>query len=112
MFRIPKIGYLVSIDWCELPYGVFISKILSLSDINLIGETKVTCNKINLIGKAILTCIGLKKTALGWIFSDVQDSTKNQDELPDTDSEQILPSPMYEFEKFVEKRFEMVSKKA
>ncbi|WVY89824.1 hypothetical protein V8G54_035338 [Vigna mungo] len=52
------------------------SKILSLSDINLTSETKVTCNKANQIGKVILTCIGLKKTALGWIFSDVQKVSK------------------------------------
>ncbi|WVZ14505.1 hypothetical protein V8G54_012071 [Vigna mungo] len=72
----------------------------------------VTCSKANQIGKATLTCIGLKKTALGWIFTNKQDSTKNQDELPDSDSEQILPSLMFEFQKFVANRFEKVSKRA
>ncbi|KOM47539.1 hypothetical protein LR48_Vigan07g124300 [Vigna angularis] len=64
------------------------------------------------MGKAILTCIGLKKTVLGWIFSDIQNSTKNQDELPDSNSEQILPSLMSEFEKCVVNSFEKVSKRA
>ncbi|KOM48203.1 hypothetical protein LR48_Vigan07g190700 [Vigna angularis] len=99
-------------DWFDLPYGVFISKLLSLSDINLTSETKVTCNKANQIGKAILTCIGLKKIALGWIFSNEQDTTKNQDELHDSNNEHTLPSPMSEFEKFMAKRFEKVSKRA
>ncbi|KOM50049.1 hypothetical protein LR48_Vigan08g087600 [Vigna angularis] len=97
---------------CNLPYGVFISKILSLSKIALTGETKITCSRSNQIGKVTLTCIGLKKTALGWIFSDVQNSTNDQDALPDSDSEQILLSSKSEFEKFVVNKFEKVSKRA
>ncbi|KOM47391.1 hypothetical protein LR48_Vigan07g109500 [Vigna angularis] len=97
---------------CNLPYGVFISKILSLSKIAFTGETKITCSRNNQIGKVTLTCIGLKKTVLGWIFSDVQNSTNDQDALPDSDSEQILLSPKSEFEKFVVNKFEKVSKSA
>ncbi|WVZ26053.1 hypothetical protein V8G54_004597 [Vigna mungo] len=37
--------------------------------------------------------------------------TKNQDELPDSDSEQMLPSPLFEFEKFIANRFEKASKR-
>ncbi|KOM34722.1 hypothetical protein LR48_Vigan02g087200 [Vigna angularis] len=97
-------------DGCNLPYGVFISKILSLSEIALTSETKITCTRNNQIGKVTLTCIGLKKTALGCIFSDVQNSTNDQD-IPDSDSEQILLSPKSEFEKFVVNKFEKVSKR-
>ncbi|KOM50010.1 hypothetical protein LR48_Vigan08g083700 [Vigna angularis] len=85
-------------DWLELAYGVFISKILSLSGVNLTGETKVTYNKANQIGKAILTCIGLKKTALGWIFNDKQTSTKDKYDVSDFDSESTLKSPKSKFE--------------
>ncbi|WVZ01077.1 hypothetical protein V8G54_027146 [Vigna mungo] len=99
-------------DWCKLPYGVFISKILSLNGVNLTGENKITCNKANQIGKATLTCIGLKRIALRWIFSDEKDLTKGQDELPDSNSEQKLSSPMSEFERFVANRSEKVSKRA
>ncbi|WVZ02098.1 hypothetical protein V8G54_022904 [Vigna mungo] len=88
------------------------SKILSLSDIALTGETKITCNRTNQIGKATLTCIGLKKIVLGWIFSDVQSIIKEQDGVPDFDSGQILLSPKSEFEKFVVRKFEKVSKRA
>ncbi|KOM47314.1 hypothetical protein LR48_Vigan07g101800 [Vigna angularis] len=52
------------------------SKILSLNQIDLTGEIKITCNKTNEIGKATLTCIGLKKTVLGWIFSDFEKTSK------------------------------------
>ncbi|WVZ20519.1 hypothetical protein V8G54_007841 [Vigna mungo] len=45
-------------------------------------------------------------------FSDEQDSTKIQDELPDSDSEQKLPSPMSEYKRFVANRCEKVSKRA
>ncbi|WVZ23575.1 hypothetical protein V8G54_002119 [Vigna mungo] len=92
-------------DWSNLPYGVFISKVLSLSGVNLTGETKITCNRTNQIGKAILTCIGLKKTALGWIFSDVLGPTKDQNEEPDFDNEKIFLSSESEFEKFVTYKF-------
>lgn len=47
------------------PYGVFISKILTLNQVALARETKVIRNRTNEIGKAILTCIGLKKTSFG-----------------------------------------------
>ncbi|KOM41259.1 hypothetical protein LR48_Vigan04g145700 [Vigna angularis] len=75
-------------------------------------ETKVICNKTNEIGKAILTCIGLKKTAMGWIFSDEQIQVKNNDEVFDSDEEQVSFSLKSKFEKFVVKRFEKISKKA
>lgn len=91
---------------------MFISKILSLSDIALTGETKITCNRTNQNGKATLTCIGLKKIVLGWIFSDVQSTIKEQDGVPNSDSEQILLSPKSEFEKFVVRKCEKVSKRA
>lgn len=58
-----------------------------MSGVNLTGENKVTFSKANQIGKATLTCIGLKRTTLGWIFNDAQDSTKNKDELLDSDNE-------------------------
>ncbi|KOM34899.1 hypothetical protein LR48_Vigan02g104900 [Vigna angularis] len=96
----------------NLPYGVFIRKILSLSKIDFTGETKITCNRSNQIGKTTLTCIGLKKTTLGWIFSDIPCPTNDQDATPDSDSEQILLSPKSEFEKFVLNNFEKVSKRA
>ncbi|WVY93889.1 hypothetical protein V8G54_032977 [Vigna mungo] len=48
------------------------SKILSLNGVNLNGENKVTCSKENQIGKETLTCIGLKRTTLGWIFSEIK----------------------------------------
>ncbi|KOM49999.1 hypothetical protein LR48_Vigan08g082600 [Vigna angularis] len=121
MFRIPTNWVVVfkkhiinvgNNDWCNLPYGVFISKILSLSEITLTGETMITCNITNQIGKVTLTCIGLKKTALGWIFNDVQSPSKDQDEVPDSDSKQILLSSKSEFEKSMVKMFEKVSKRA
>ncbi|KOM41086.1 hypothetical protein LR48_Vigan04g128400 [Vigna angularis] len=52
------------------------SKILSLSQIDFTGEIKITCNRTNEIGKATLTIIGLKKTILGWIFSDIDKTFK------------------------------------
>ncbi|KOM54829.1 hypothetical protein LR48_Vigan10g072100 [Vigna angularis] len=96
----------------NLPYGVFISRILSLSKIDFTSETKITCNISNQIGKATLTCIGLKKTALGWIFSDIPCPTNDQDATPDSDGGQILLSPKSEFEKFVVNKFVTVSKRA
>ncbi|BAT97703.1 hypothetical protein VIGAN_09122400, partial [Vigna angularis var. angularis] len=39
---------------CNLPYGVFIRKILSLSEIALTSETKITCTRNNQIGKVTL----------------------------------------------------------
>ncbi|WVZ22911.1 hypothetical protein V8G54_001455, partial [Vigna mungo] len=97
-------------DWCTLPYDVFISKILSLNEVNLNGENKVTCSKANQIGKATLTCIGLKRIALGWIFSDELYPTKGRGKLLDSDSEQELPSPNSEFERFVANRIKKVFK--
>ncbi|KOM29431.1 hypothetical protein LR48_Vigan682s000500 [Vigna angularis] len=107
-----KLAYQGINNWCNLPYCVFISKVITLSNVVLIGETKVICNKINEIGKAILTCISLKKTAMGWIFSDEQIQVKNNDEVFDSDEEQVSFSPKSEFKKFVVKRFEKISKKA
>ncbi|WVY89844.1 hypothetical protein V8G54_035358 [Vigna mungo] len=64
--------------WHRLPYGVFISKVLEQSGVNLTGENKVICGKTNIIGKATLTCIGLKRIALEWIFSDQENSVKGK----------------------------------
>ncbi|KOM47760.1 hypothetical protein LR48_Vigan07g146400 [Vigna angularis] len=49
---------------------------------------------------------------MGWIFSDEQIQVKNNDEVFDSDEEQVSFSPKSEFEKFVVKRFEKTSKKA
>ncbi|WVY98495.1 hypothetical protein V8G54_030646 [Vigna mungo] len=57
------------------------SKILVLNGVNLNDENKVTCNKANQIGKTTLTCIGLKRTALGWIFSDVKKVFKRTNKM-------------------------------
>ncbi|WVZ18311.1 hypothetical protein V8G54_005633 [Vigna mungo] len=59
-------------DWCNLPYGVFISK----------------------------------------IFSDVQTTTKDQDEASDSDSKPNLLSPKSEFKNFVVNKFERTFKRA
>lgn len=99
-------------DWCNLQCSVFINKILTLSGVNLTGENKITCTKVNQIGKTTLTCIGLKKTVLGWIFSDELNPAKVQDEQPNSDSGQELPSPMTEFERFIANRSEKVFKRA
>ncbi|KOM56047.1 hypothetical protein LR48_Vigan10g193900 [Vigna angularis] len=98
-------------NWYNLPYGVFISKILSLSQIDFTSEIKITCNITNEIEKPTLTCICLKKTVLGWIFSDVQTTTKDKDEVFESDSEQISVSPKSEFEKIVVNKFEKSSKR-
>ncbi|KOM50152.1 hypothetical protein LR48_Vigan08g097900 [Vigna angularis] len=55
-------------DEHNLPYGVFISKILTLHQVVLTREAKVVYNRTNEIGTAILTCVGMKKTAHGWVF--------------------------------------------
>ncbi|KOM48135.1 hypothetical protein LR48_Vigan07g183900 [Vigna angularis] len=56
----------------NLPYGVFISKVLAHQQVDLNGEVKIECNRSNEIGKAILSCIGMKKIVDGWFFRDVQ----------------------------------------
>ncbi|KOM35023.1 hypothetical protein LR48_Vigan02g117300 [Vigna angularis] len=88
-------------DEHNMPYGVFISNILKLNHVVLIGETKVICNKTNEIGKAILTCIRLKKTTLGCIFSDDQTQTRDKDELSDSENDHVSFSPKSKFERFV-----------
>ncbi|WVZ21876.1 hypothetical protein V8G54_000420 [Vigna mungo] len=50
--------------------------LLEQSGVNLTRENKLTCSKANLIGKATLTCIGLKRTALGWIFNRFKRASK------------------------------------
>ncbi|WVY89350.1 hypothetical protein V8G54_034864 [Vigna mungo] len=94
-----------------LPCGVFISKVLEQSGVNLTGENKLTCSKANLIRKATLTCIGLKRTTLGWIFSDELDPTKGKETLFDSHNDQeFLPSNS-EFERRVRDRFKNVLKR-
>ncbi|WVZ01854.1 hypothetical protein V8G54_022660 [Vigna mungo] len=44
-------------DGHRLPYGVFISKVLEQSGVNLSGEKKLSWSRENLVGKATLTCI-------------------------------------------------------
>ncbi|WVY90646.1 hypothetical protein V8G54_036160 [Vigna mungo] len=53
-----------------------------------------------------------KKTILGWIFRDVQTPAKDQDEIPDSDSESILLSPKSEFENLVVNKFKKTSERA
>ncbi|WVZ19475.1 hypothetical protein V8G54_006797 [Vigna mungo] len=98
-------------NWHRTPYGVFISKVLEQSGVNLSREKKLTCSKANLIGKSTLSCIGLKRTTLGWFFSDEVDSTKGKEILFDSDSDQEFPPPNSEFEKRVGYRFERVTKR-
>ncbi|WVZ25861.1 hypothetical protein V8G54_004405 [Vigna mungo] len=74
-------------------------------------ENKVACSKAYQIGKATLTCIGLKRTALGWIFGDELDPIKGRGELPDSDNEQELPPPNSEFERLVANRINKVFKR-
>ncbi|WVZ15495.1 hypothetical protein V8G54_013061, partial [Vigna mungo] len=98
-------------NWHRLPYGVFIRKILEQSGVNLIGENKLTRSKENLIGKATLTCIGLKRTTLGWIFSDQFDPIKGKETLFASDNDQEFPPSYSEFEKRVGDRFKNASKR-
>ncbi|KOM50129.1 hypothetical protein LR48_Vigan08g095600 [Vigna angularis] len=56
----------------NLPYGVFISRVLILQGVDIFEEDRLLCNKSQKIGKASLTHIGLKKTADGWFFRDEQ----------------------------------------
>ncbi|WVZ03976.1 hypothetical protein V8G54_024782 [Vigna mungo] len=56
-------------------------------------------------------CIGLKRTTLGWFFSDEVDSTKGKETLFDSDSDQEFPPSNSEFEKRVGDRFERASKR-
>lgn len=96
----------------NLPYGVFISKMLTLHQVVLTRETKVICNKTNEIQKAILTCIGMKKTADDWVFRDVQTQTRNEAEMSDSDDKSVSFTPRYEFERFVMSRFRRTYGKA
>ncbi|WVZ01816.1 hypothetical protein V8G54_022622 [Vigna mungo] len=57
------------------------SKVLEQSGVDLTGENKLICNKGNIIGKAILTCIGMKKTAHGWIFHRFKRTSKRVNDL-------------------------------
>lgn len=87
------------------------SKILALNRVNLKGENKVMCNKANENGKAILTCIGLKRTTIGWIFSDEPDPTKGRSDSHDFDNKKELPPSNSEFKRFVGNRVKKVFKR-
>ncbi|KOM47928.1 hypothetical protein LR48_Vigan07g163200 [Vigna angularis] len=98
-------------DEHNLPYGVFISKILKLYQVVLSWETKIICNRTKEIGKAILTCIGMKNTTNGWVFSDVQNQYGNTEELSEFDDDSISFSPKSKFERFVMNKFKKVSER-
>ncbi|WVY96687.1 hypothetical protein V8G54_028838, partial [Vigna mungo] len=98
-------------NWHRLQYGLFISKVLEQSGVNLSREKKLTCTEANLIRKATLTCIGLKKTAIGWYFSDEVDSIKGKEILFDSDNDQEFPPSNSEFEKRVGEGFERATKR-
>ncbi|WVY94883.1 hypothetical protein V8G54_033972 [Vigna mungo] len=97
-------------DWHRLPYGVFISKVLEECGVNLTKENKLTCSKANIIGKATLTCIGLKRTIIGWIFSDEPNRTKRKKTSSCYNSDQEFTHGNTEFERRVGNRFKMTTK--
>ncbi|KOM35033.1 hypothetical protein LR48_Vigan02g118300 [Vigna angularis] len=98
-------------DEHNLPYGVFIKKVLTLNRVVLIVETKVVCNRTNEIGKAILTCIGMKKIIDGWVFRDVKAQARNIAKLSDSNDNSISFTPRCEFERFVMNKFKRTSKR-
>lgn len=53
-----------------LPYVVFISRVLTFHDIDIINEVTISCNKKNVIEKLFLDHMGLRKSVEGWVFKD------------------------------------------
>lgn len=98
-------------DEHNLPYGVFINKVLTLHRVFLTGETKLVYNKTNEIRKTILTCIGMKKTTDGWVFRDVQTQARNKVELSYSYENSISFTSGSEFERFIMNKFKRTSKR-
>lgn len=95
-------------DGHNLPYEVFISKVLTLYRVVLTRETRFVCNRTNEIGKAILTCIGLKKTADDRVFKNVRNPIKS---VTDSRENSTSFTPMSEFERYVVDQFKRTSER-
>ncbi|KOM57415.1 hypothetical protein LR48_Vigan11g044800 [Vigna angularis] len=54
----------------HLPYGVFISKILRMQNVDITHERKICCNKQNVLEELFLDSVGFRKGKEGWIFKD------------------------------------------
>ncbi|KOM51387.1 hypothetical protein LR48_Vigan09g004600 [Vigna angularis] len=72
----------------NLPYGVFISKVLVLQGVNVSEEDRHLCNKSHEIGKAILTCIRLKRNVNDQFFKDEQTFVTSLASPPISDEDQ------------------------
>ncbi|KOM48373.1 hypothetical protein LR48_Vigan07g207700 [Vigna angularis] len=96
----------------NLPYGLFISKVLTLHQVVLTRETRVVCNRTNEIGKAILTCIGMKKNDDGWAFRDVQTQVRSKVEMFDYDENSMSFTPESEFERNIVNTFKRIFEKS
>ncbi|KOM55477.1 hypothetical protein LR48_Vigan10g136900 [Vigna angularis] len=54
----------------NLPYGVFISKILRMQNVDITNERTICYNKKNVLEKLFLDFVGFRKVKEGWIFKD------------------------------------------
>ncbi|WVY90938.1 hypothetical protein V8G54_036452 [Vigna mungo] len=88
-----------------LPYGVLISKILTLQGVDVTGERKVSSDISNAINKMTLTSIGLVKTMNGWCFKDKENMVASSGSSPALNEDRTSFIPRTNFESFVVEQF-------
>ncbi|WVZ15208.1 hypothetical protein V8G54_012774 [Vigna mungo] len=88
-----------------LPYGVLISKILTLQGVDVTRERKVSCDILNAINKMTLASIGLVNTMNRWCFKDEENMVACSGSLPALNEDRTSFIPGTNFERFVVEQF-------
>ncbi|KOM56218.1 hypothetical protein LR48_Vigan10g211000 [Vigna angularis] len=95
----------------NLPYGVLISKILTLQGVDESREKKCSCNCSNVINKNTLSSISLVKTLNGWRFKDEENMDASSGSSPALNGDHNNFIPETKFERFVVEQFSRLEKK-
>ncbi|KOM43102.1 hypothetical protein LR48_Vigan05g070600 [Vigna angularis] len=95
----------------HLPYGVFISKILRMQNVDITHERTICCNKHNVLEELFLYLVGFRKGKEGWIFKDEYIPGTDEMNPVNIDSARYEFRPQTRFEEFVDERFKRLDKK-
>ncbi|KOM34923.1 hypothetical protein LR48_Vigan02g107300 [Vigna angularis] len=84
----------------HLPYGVFISKILRMQNVDITHERTICCNKQNVLEELFLDSVGFRKGKEGWIFKDEYIPGTDEMNPINIDSSRYEFRPQTRFEEF------------
>ncbi|KOM34691.1 hypothetical protein LR48_Vigan02g084100 [Vigna angularis] len=95
----------------NLPYVVFISKILRLQNVDIKNEITIGDNKKNVIKKLFLEHSGLRKSKEGWFFKDEFFPDIDKVDPTNIDKSKYEFITQTKFEEFVEVKFKRPDEK-